>query len=310
MEEAVSELYGLPLPEFVAARDALAKRAKDHGSAKLAAHIKALRKPNVAAWLMNQVVRIRRADITELIAVGTQMRSATANLDGAQLRELTLRRNELVDTLLDHARQLAERADQQMSDETAHVLNETLLASAADPAAAAELEGGRLTRGLQHVGFGSVIDVDDKANVISLAHVRAARAPHPASAPQPPTQQARNVGGRPRRPEGPAQGLPRVDEKRRRAEHELYQAEAAIATTENRIENLLSEVHQRQAQLQTAKAAVERLMTELADARTQLAQARFDVKATQRQMDQARVAAGQARHRYRVAEQHLASLDE
>ena len=50
-------LYGLPLDAFVAERDALAKRLRTDGRGGDADEVKALRKPSVAAWAVNQVVR-------------------------------------------------------------------------------------------------------------------------------------------------------------------------------------------------------------------------------------------------------------
>lgn len=112
VDDAVADLYALPPDEFVAARNELAKRAKSEASAQAAARIKALRKPNLAAWVANQLARERRSDVGELVSLGEQMRSATAEQDGKRLRELTLRRKELVDTLLAQATELAGAAQQ------------------------------------------------------------------------------------------------------------------------------------------------------------------------------------------------------
>ncbi|MEA2287422.1 MAG: hypothetical protein QOJ21_3465, partial [Solirubrobacteraceae bacterium] len=51
------ELYGLPLDAFVPERDALAKELRSDGRREEAAEVKALRKPSVAAWGVNQAVR-------------------------------------------------------------------------------------------------------------------------------------------------------------------------------------------------------------------------------------------------------------
>jgi hypothetical protein len=49
-DPSVDRLYELPLDEFVAARDALAKERKDPA-------VKKLRKPTVPAWAVNQLAR-------------------------------------------------------------------------------------------------------------------------------------------------------------------------------------------------------------------------------------------------------------
>ena len=53
----MDDLFALPPAEFIAARDALAKRLKADGDATRAAEVKALRRPSVAAWAVNQVAR-------------------------------------------------------------------------------------------------------------------------------------------------------------------------------------------------------------------------------------------------------------
>ena len=57
IDAAVVELYGLAPEEFVAARNQLAKAVPDRGDEAAAAAIGALRKPTIAAWLANQLVR-------------------------------------------------------------------------------------------------------------------------------------------------------------------------------------------------------------------------------------------------------------
>ena len=48
--DPIDELYGLPLEDFVAQRDALAKRLRADGDRDAAAAVKKLPKPTRAAW--------------------------------------------------------------------------------------------------------------------------------------------------------------------------------------------------------------------------------------------------------------------
>ena len=57
MDPEVEALYGLPLEEFTKARDALARARAKEGDKEGAAPIKALRKPSVVAWGLNQLAR-------------------------------------------------------------------------------------------------------------------------------------------------------------------------------------------------------------------------------------------------------------
>ena len=55
LNDEVDELYQLPLAEFTGARNALAARLKQSGRANDASLVKALQKPPVSAWAVNQL---------------------------------------------------------------------------------------------------------------------------------------------------------------------------------------------------------------------------------------------------------------
>jgi len=57
VDAEVEGLYGLPLEEFIKARDALARRRAREAGKEAGAAVKALRKPSVAAWALNQLAR-------------------------------------------------------------------------------------------------------------------------------------------------------------------------------------------------------------------------------------------------------------
>ena len=81
LDEIVDELYGLPPEQFVAARNRLAKAVRDRGASRPA--IDALRKPTVAAWLANQLVRGDPDGIHALAELGEQLRETYLGADGA-----------------------------------------------------------------------------------------------------------------------------------------------------------------------------------------------------------------------------------
>ena len=70
LEADIDRLYGVPLDEFVAERDQLAKRLNKDGDREAGARVKALRKPTVGAWALNQAVRRRRKETAALLATG------------------------------------------------------------------------------------------------------------------------------------------------------------------------------------------------------------------------------------------------
>ena len=61
------ELYALPLGDFTAARDA---RAKELKGTDLAAAVKAMKKPSLAAWIINLLVRRDADQATQVLELG------------------------------------------------------------------------------------------------------------------------------------------------------------------------------------------------------------------------------------------------
>ncbi len=74
--DASLTLYGLPMADFVAARNTMEKEVRQGGDRELAASIKALRKPSVAAAELNAVVRADPAAVEELLAAVADLRDA------------------------------------------------------------------------------------------------------------------------------------------------------------------------------------------------------------------------------------------
>ena len=75
-----SDLYGLPLDRFVAERGALAKALRAEGNKDEAARVGSLRKPSVAAWTVNQVIRTQRRAVRALLATGDELERAQSDI--------------------------------------------------------------------------------------------------------------------------------------------------------------------------------------------------------------------------------------
>ena len=74
----VDGLFKLPLEEFTAARNALAAALKAAGSGDEAAAVKALTKPPLSAWAVNQLYWHHRKPFEQLMAAGDRLRKAQA----------------------------------------------------------------------------------------------------------------------------------------------------------------------------------------------------------------------------------------
>ncbi len=106
--EIADSLYAGPLGDFTASRDAEAKAIiKDSGDRELAARVKALKKPSLAAWVVNLLVRREGDQIAEVLKVAEGLRAAQTAMDGDQLRALTRQRRQLTAAVTTRARALA-----------------------------------------------------------------------------------------------------------------------------------------------------------------------------------------------------------
>ena len=96
LQEVAAELYGLRPDRFTAARTAAALQARDAGDTSLAAEVKGLRRPTVAAYVVNLLARDRAELVEQVVSLGEALRAAQANLQGDALRELSRQRRQLV----------------------------------------------------------------------------------------------------------------------------------------------------------------------------------------------------------------------
>ncbi len=189
LDTVADELYGLLPGEFVAARDARAREARDGGQGPLAREMKSLRKPSASAWLVNLLVRRRHGEVGELLSLAGALRDAQDQLAESELLRLAERRRVLVSGLVRDARHLADEVGQPASGASLRDLEDTLAAALADPAAAEAVASGRLTTSLRYSGFGSV-DLDAAVGVplaarSSLAPASGAPAPAAPAAAKP-----------------------------------------------------------------------------------------------------------------------------
>jgi hypothetical protein len=89
----IDALFQLPLGEFTSARNALSSQLKKHGRAAEAAEVKALAKPSISAWVVNQLYWQHRELFDRLLAAGERLRGA--QLRGDSRDAVTARRDAL-----------------------------------------------------------------------------------------------------------------------------------------------------------------------------------------------------------------------
>ncbi|HET7219084.1 MAG TPA: hypothetical protein VFJ02_13600 [Vicinamibacterales bacterium] len=173
LDAQIDRLYQLPLDEFTAARNAL---AKETGSGE----IKRLQKPPAAAWAINQVYWRRRGDYDAFSAAAAALKQAhAAVLTGkrADLRAAGKAHEDALDTVLKAALAILADAGQPATDATKQAIASTLRAMPSQ-----EDEPGRLTRTLQPGGFELLAGLPIKGGkaVPPPKPKPAAKAPEPA----------------------------------------------------------------------------------------------------------------------------------
>ena len=152
-DDAVDALYELPLDEFVAARNALAKERKDKA-------IRSLRKPSVPAWAVNQLARRHDDAVGSVIEAADALRKAQRRAlsggGGDALRGATRGHREAIDAAMAHLRSV-------LSGPTAATVERvraTLTAASTDEVLVEDLRAGRLVEDVEPAGFGDVTGLE------------------------------------------------------------------------------------------------------------------------------------------------------
>ena len=273
LDQDVDELFKLPLPEFIAARDSLAKRLKQNGRSDDAALVKSLAKPSVSAWTVNQLYWNHRAEFEELLAAGQRFHKAqTSGLAGkvANMRgSLEARRSALAE-LSDLAASLLSDAGHNPSLDMIRRVTTTLEAISAYASASDGPTLGRLSQDVDPPGFESLTSfvagpqksaataskqkTPSAREVRQLEETRQARITVAKSAVQTAKKSFSNARAR-------AQGLESAQKK---AHAEVKQAEKQLRDAEDRVKNarLALEAAERRsksvaAEVQEASKAVE-----------------------------------------------------
>ena len=155
LSDLAFELYGLDLDEFIPKRDAAATRLTQEDKRDLAGKVKALRKPSLAAWALNTLVREEPDQVAALLRVGDDLREAQANLSGDLLRSLTQQRRAVVRALARRAHEVAAGHGQRLSTSVQEQVERSLDAALTDEALGSQLQEGRLVNPLEYAGLGS-----------------------------------------------------------------------------------------------------------------------------------------------------------
>jgi len=170
-EEDVDALFSLPVSEFVGARKALAVRLKKAGRGDEADHVKALAKPSISAWAVNQLYWQHRKVFDQLISTGQRFRKAQTASKVADIHEALDSRREALSHLSDLATTLLRDAGHNPSPETVHRIATTLEALSVYASLPGGPALGRLTQDVDPPGFDSLASLMSGAGMPKLTLV-------------------------------------------------------------------------------------------------------------------------------------------
>ena len=254
------ELYALPLADFTPARDAKAKELKGTDSR---AEVKALKKPSLAAWVVDLLARREADQVEQVLTVGAALREAQAAMSANSLRELTKQRRQLTAAVTQQARALASEAGVKVTQAVADQVEATLTAAMVDETCAQAVRSGLLVAALSATG---VDEVDVAAAVAVPEALGFVASPRDAEVPGPPDlhvvpdpdadQKASPSRGR-RWPRPRSEVTEAQTRSRRRADLEQLEARSM---------QLQAEIDELRRKLSDLETAYEEVDDELADA--------------------------------------------
>jgi hypothetical protein len=254
----LDRLYQLPLDEFTAARNALAK-----GAGANAAAIRALVKPPVAAWAVNQLYWRDRRTWDALVEASDNLRRANkAVLSGrsGDVRAAGAVHDQAVQDALKATLAVLSSDGHPVTDATRQSILNTLRAVPADE------PPGRLTKALQPGGFEMLAGLSVAAPARKDAKVT--KDPKETKEPKEPKERAESKAD--------AKALTRAREAAASAERALKDAEQAVRRHEFEIARATRDEERAARAVEQARAALDAAKADLARAE------RAAVEATER----------------------------
>jgi DNA repair exonuclease SbcCD ATPase subunit len=277
IDAVADELYGLPADEFIGARTAHAKQAKADGDRELATQIQALKKPTVAAWLVNQLARTHHDELAVLVDLGAEMRQGLTGISADEMRELTKRRFQLVASLVKRAGEIAAEAGHGVGADASAAVQATLEATLSDQASADAVVAGRLTEPLAVSGFGfgspfGAVDARPGGDVVDLGAHREKK-----------TKKVERAEADVAAAEKTARlAHERVDDTRARLDVAARQHDEALT----QVEQLSKQLQQAETELERRANAFEKLTATREDAEEAAVEADEEVHAARRRLDE------------------------
>ena len=260
LEDDVDSLFRLPLAEFTGARNTLAARLKKSGRGDEAALVKALGKPSVTAWAVNQLYWNHREAFDRLIASGEHFHKAQTSRHGGKLADMRTAmdaRREALTQLSDLVTSLLQDAGHSPSLDIGRRITTTLEGMSAYASRSDDPRPGRLTHDVDPPGFESLASFIPSAGMTGLTKKPEPPTPSkkPSTVPSPATNTRRKAA-------------PHTDVRKLEATRK-----AAIAAAKVSLQNARKVLIKAQARSQSLQAAQKKADAEAKAAEKQSRQA-------------------------------------
>src|SRR6266403_1069790 len=169
LDDDIDAMFKLPLTEFISARKALAARLKKNGLVSEAEGVKALAKPSISAWTVNQLYWRHRDAFDELIATGQRFHKAQVTGKMVNMREALDARRDALSHLSDLATEVLRDAGHNPSLDTLRRIGTTLEALSVATSISDRPTLGRLTQDIDPPGFDSLGSFTPSAGITKRA---------------------------------------------------------------------------------------------------------------------------------------------
>ncbi len=329
-EAILDRLYAAPLTEFVSLRNEAEKALKGQGRKEEAAKVKALRKPSVAAWTVNQLSFQAGEDLAALVEANRSLAEAHGGSTG-DLADAIQNRKACLARLTERARGIMADHGLRATKDQLRRLNGTLEAATRP---GASLPPGRLVEDLEPAGFGALAGLAlaappataqppapkkpqgpsaSRTRTISPDATAKKRPGRKPASPPPPTAKAPVSG--PRKKAAPtdeadvetaagtaarmaAESALKIEEDRlARTERLLARAEADAGAAHRRVDRAKAKLAELEKRLDKAKAAVQDATAEANTREHALAELKRDLADAQSRVGKAGEALDLARSR-------------
>jgi hypothetical protein len=169
LDDDIDALFKLPLTEFISGRKALAARLKKSGFGSEAEDVKALAKPSISAWTVNQLYWRHREAFDELMATSQRFRKAQASGKMVNMREALEARREALSHLSEVATEALRDAGHNPSLDILRRIATTLEALSAATSLSDGPTFGRLAEDIDPPGFDSFGSFTPSAGITTRA---------------------------------------------------------------------------------------------------------------------------------------------